>query len=178
MTLRPLIALVALLLSACAGLGEGGRGYPSLAKRPIETQGGEEAERPAGADVAAPQGDDGTLGKKLAALTEQARQGGTAFDTLYDEVAGHIRLSAAAAVSSEQWVVAQVDLGRLEQARYDSVYALASLDTLYAERMDEVASGEASGGVDRIELARADVLAIVDSQNDRVDTLRAVLKQP
>ena len=178
MTLRPLTALVALLLSACAGLGPDGRGYPSLAKRPVEAQGTGEAETSASAAASQAQGDDGALDQQLAGLTEKARTGGAAFDRLYDEVAGPIRISVAAAVSSEQWVAAQVSLGRLEQARYDSVYALASLDTLYAERMKDVAEGKAAGGVDRIASARADVLRIVDAQNDRVDALRAVLRQP
>lgn len=172
---RSFTALAALLLSACAGQGQDGRGYPSLAKRPVEAP---TRETPADAIPPAPRpGDYASLDRQLTALTDQARQGGIAFDTLYAEVAGHIRVSASAEVSSEQWVAAQVELGRLEQARYGSVYALASLDTLHAEQMKEVAEG-AAAGVERIEAARAQALAIVDSQNDRVDALRAALKQP
>ncbi|MGE4410517.1 MAG: hypothetical protein EP321_12220 [Sphingomonadales bacterium] len=178
MNLRPLTALFALWLSACAGLGQDGRGYPSLAKRPVEVQGAGEAETASEVGVAVPAADDPELDRTIATLAEQARQGGAAFDRLYGEVAGRIRLSAPAAVSSEQWVTAQADLGRLEQARYGSVYALASLDTLYAERMKDVAEGKAVGGIDRIDGARQNALAIVDSQNDRVDALRAGLRHP
>lgn len=176
MTLRPFAALVAFLLSACAGAGQDGR-FPALTKRPVETQSVEE--EVLAPDIGtAPQADDPALDRKLAELTDQAMRGGAMFDRLYNEVAGRIRLSASAGVSSEQWVAAQVNLGRLEQARHDSVYALAGLDTLYVERMDAVAAGKAAGGLDRIGAARTDALALVDSQNDRVDALRAMLKAP
>lgn len=179
MSMRPLVALMAFLISACAGAGQDGRGYPSLARRPVETQGasagGEAAEVVA---PALPVAIDAALRDRLAGLSRQAEQGAEKFDRTYARVAGAIRVSAAAAISSEQWVVAQQSLGRLEQARYDSVFALASLDTLYAERLRDVADGKVSGGVDEIGAVRERALAIVDSQNDRVDQLRAVLKQP
>jgi len=178
MILRPLAALAALLLSACAGPGQDGRGYPSLAKRPVESRGTDAESPPEYGGTAEIPDDDGALDGKLTALTKQVVQGGTAFDGLYEKVAGRVRLASAATVSSEQWVAAQVDLGRLEQARHDSVFALASLDTLYAARMKAVAEGQARGGIDRIEAARASALAIVDSQNDRVDALRAALNMP
>lgn len=178
MSLRPITALVALLLSACAGLAQDPRGYPSLAKRSIETQDTEDVgPQETGATILSST-DDPALDGELAALTENARKGAAAFDRLYGEVAGRIRVSASAPVSSEQWVAAQVDLGRLEQARYDSVSALASLDTLYAVRMKDVADGKVVGGVAQIETVRGRALAIVDSQNDRVDALRFVLREP
>jgi len=178
--MRPLFALMAFLLSACAGgAGQDGRGYPSLARRPVESQGaGESEEAAAIGAVVAPPAEDPALRERLAALSREADQGREKFDRLYGEVAGSIRVSASAPVASEQWVVAQQALGRLEQARYDSVYALASLDTLYVERMREVAEGKAAGGVEEVGAARDRVLAEVDSQNDRVDRLRAALKQP
>jgi len=176
--MRPLFALMAFLLSACAGgVGQDGRGYPSLARRPVESQGAGGSEEAAVAAVAAP-AEDPALKEQLAALARQAEQGREKFDRLYGEVAGSIRVSASAPVASEQWVVAQQALGRLEQARYDSVYVLASLDTLYVQRMRDVAEGTATGGVEQVGAARDKVLAEVDSQNDRVDRLRAVLKQP
>lgn len=183
MSNRPLVALMAFLLSACAGAGQDGRGYPSLARRPVETQGassGDEAAEAGAAEVGVVLSPaiDASLRDRLSGLSRQAEQGAQKFDRLYGQVSGSIRVSAAAAISSEQWVVAQQSLGRLEQARYDSVFALASLDTLYAERMRDVADGKADGGVEEIGAVREQALTIVDSQNDRVDQLRAVLKQP
>ncbi len=180
MSIRPLFALLAFVLSACTGgMPQDGRGYPSLARRPIETQGGGDAEVADAVVAPAPVPfDDAALKDQIAALSRQAEQGGAKFDKLYRQVAGSIRVSASAPVGGEQWVVAQEALGRLEQARYDSVYALASLDVLYVERVKDVADGKATGGVDEIAAQRDKALAIVDSQNDRVDQLRAVLKQP
>lgn len=121
---------------------------------------------------------DPELVKTLDALGQQVRRGEAAFDTLYDQVAGTIRVSTSAQVSSEQWVVANVDLGRLEHARYDSVYALAGLDRLYIDRMRDIAGGKAAGGIDEIQAVRIPALALVANQNDRIDALRAVLREP
>lgn len=182
MSMRPLFALMAFLLSACAGgVSQDGRGFPSLARRPIESQESADSEAAEVGAVVAPApvpSDEAALRDHIAALSRQAGQGGAKFDALFGQISGSIRVSASAPVASEQWVVAQEALGRLEQARYDSVYALASLDVLYVERMKDVADGKAVGGVEEIGTERDKVLAMVDSQNDRVDQLRGVLKQP
>lgn len=174
-------AAFALFLSACTGMGQDGRGYPSLAKRPVESarvggvapndvqdQGVETPAAPADPD----------LMQQLTSLSAQAAKGKSAFDALYPAAADHARAAAGAAVSSEAWVVAHVDLSALEQARYDSVYALASLDTLYAGRAKALAEGKVEGGVTEILAVRKTVLATVDAQNDRVDELKAALKEP
>ena len=89
---------------------------------------------------------DSDLMQQLATLSSQADKGKAAFDALYPSAADHVRAAAGSAVSSEAWVVAHVDLSALEQARYDSVYAFASLDTLYAERAKALAEGKVQGG--------------------------------
>tara|TARA_R110000782_G_scaffold167129_4_gene259144 strand:+ start:30259 stop:30852 length:594 start_codon:yes stop_codon:yes gene_type:complete len=182
MTKRHLPAIAALLLSACAGGGQDGRGYPSLAKRPIETGPADGAAR-APADRAADmlageQSPEPALLRQLADLAAQVGNGDALFERAYDETAGRIRVAASAPVSSEQWVAAHVLLGALEQARYQSAMAMASLDTLYAERLNAIALGKATGGIPQIEAQRTAALAIVDAQNDKVDALRAVLKEP
>jgi hypothetical protein len=90
------------------------------------------------------------------------------------------RVSAAAgsAVSSEAWVAAQLAISNLESQRYDSVFALASLDTLYVSRLDAIAAGEVRGSAELIDRARSDALAIVDRQNDVLDGLRNRLATP
>lgn len=175
---KRLFTAFALFLSACTGMGQDGRGYPSLAKRPAESArvGGEVADRPEPVAQTAPTDPD--LTKRLADLSAQADRGKGAFDALYPEAADHIRAAARATVSSEAWVAAHVDLSKLDEARYDSVYALASLDTLYAERLKALAAGEVQGGATEIRAARDAALATVDAQNDRVDALKAVLKEP
>ncbi|MDI1295029.1 MAG: hypothetical protein PSY12_03970, partial [bacterium] len=73
---------------------------------------------------------------------------------------------------------AQVAISTLESARNDSVSALASLDTLYVERTNAIADGKERGGLDEADAARAAALAMVDSQNDRIDALKGRLVQP
>lgn len=162
-------------------MGQDGRSYPSLARRPAETArvGGEVPPDPAAQPE---QGEarpaDPALARELAVLAAQADKGKGAFDALYAQVGPGIRGTSGAAVSSEAWVSAQVELARLEEARYDSVFALASLDTLYANRMKAMADGTAQGGLAEILAARTSALAAVDGQNDRIDDLKAALRQP
>lgn len=178
---RRFLAIATLLLSACASMTQDGRGYPSLARRPAETArvGGE---LPPDLAARPDQGEaipaDPALRQQIAALVAQAEKGRGAFDALYAQVGPEIRGASGAAVSSEAWVSAQVELTRLEEARYDSVFALASLDTLYADRMKAQAEGTARGGIAEIMTARRGALVAVDAQNDRIDDLKAALRQP
>ena len=175
MAIRPFIPSLALLLGGCAvGSADGVAGYPSLARRPIERQEAA-AETPAPAPVVAV---DDALAAQLKTFSAQAQAGATAFDRNYGEADRLARRAAGSDVSSEAWVAAQVALSDLESARNDSVSALASLDTLYVERANAIADGKAAGGLEAIDRARGDALAIVDAQNDRLDALKATLRQP
>ena len=170
MTPRRLFAALALMLSGCASAPQN---YPSLAKRPIESA-------PV-ADVApppAPQPADAALSAEIARHVEQADKGAAAFDTAYARAERAVSAAASAGVSSDAWGSAQVAISTLESARNDSVSALASLDTLYVQRSNEVADGKAAGGLQDIDAARSAALALVDQQNDRIDALKTRLPQP
>ena len=56
--------------------------------------------------------------------------------------------------------------------------ALASLDTLYVQRTNDVADNKERGGLAEIDAARAATLASVDQQNDRIDAMKTRLPQP
>lgn len=161
---------LALFLSGCAGAPGN---YPSLAKRAVE---GAPMASPSAPPVSAPA--DSALATELAKLTAQAEAGRNAFDERYVGAEKLARAASGAAISSEAWVSAQQAVSALESARNDSVSALASLDMLYVQRMSAIADGKASGGEAEIDSARAAALAIVDSQNDRIDALKARLAQP
>lgn len=165
-----LLSSLALLLSGCAGPMSN---YPSLARRPIENA--PIAEPAAPPPPAAP---DPALDAQVATLTKQLDSGAAAFDAAYAKADRAVGAAGNAAVSSDAWVAAQLSISALEAARNDSVSALASLDTLYVDRENAVADGRARGGMEAIDAARTRALATVDSQNDRLDALKARLPQP
>ena len=167
---RRLLPYLALLLSGCTG---GQLTYHSLAKRPIESAPVAQAAPPP-APVAA----DAQLTEQIARFTAQAETGRTGFDAAYAKAEKAARAASGSSVSSDAWVAAQVAISALETARNDSVSALASLDTLYVNRTSAIADGKESGGLDALDSARTTALAIVDSQNDRIDALKAQLAQP
>lgn len=170
MITRRFLPTIALILSGCAGAHES---YPSLAKRPVESA--------PMADPAAPPvpvAADAKLQAQIAQLTGQAQSGGANFDKAFASADRAVRSAGNAGVSSDAWIAAQVAISAAEAARNDSVSALASLDTLYVERTNAVADGKERGGTQEIDAARASVLAMVDSQNDRIDALKSRLPQP
>ena len=167
---RRLFPSLALFLSGCASSFQG---YPSLAKRAIEDAPIAEA-----APQPSPVAPEPELIQSVDRLTAQAQAGDTAFDKAWPAADKATRAASGSGVSSEAWVAAQTTLSALESARNDSVSALASLDVLYVERSNAAAEGKVSGGIDTIDAARTSVLAIVDSQNDRLDALKGRLAQP
>lgn len=170
MILRRLLPTFALFLSGCAGTLTG---YPSLAKRAVENAPVGEAPT---ASVAAEA--DPAVQAQVDRLARQAQAGNEAFDKVWPAADRTTRAATGSAVSSEAWVSAQTAISALEAARNDSVSALASLDTLYVQRSNALAEGKAEGTVDQVDTARKAALAIVDSQNDRLDAIKGRLAQP
>lgn len=170
MTPRRLLTALALFLSGCAGAPQS---YPSLAKRPVES-----APMATLAPPAAPVPADAALSAEITRHVAQADKGAAAFDVAYARADRAVGAAKGAGVSSDAWVAAQVAISSLESARNDSVSALASLDTLYVQRSNEVADGKAAGGLEDIDAARSAALALVDQQNDRIDAMKARLPQP
>ena len=182
MSTRNFLSTLVLFLAGCVGMGYDNRSYPSLTRRPAEAN---VASAPV-ASVAPPavvtapaiSDDFAALAPTIEALSAQARDGEAAFEAAYGRVSDQVRSATNAAISSEAWVAANLGISALESARNGSVSALASLDTLYADRMNAIAQGKSTGGADRIDSARRAALAIVDTQNDKLDGLKAALPQP
>ena len=183
MKLRALLPSLALFLYGCAGAfvpgsatsaGVKSAPYPSLARRPIETR---DFDAPAAMPVPVSPVTDPALDADLARLNGIADTGRAAFDRAFPEAERSARAATRASVSSDAWIAAQVAISGLEAARNDCVSALANLDTLYTERVKSIADGKVQGGDDRIAAARTAALATVDSQNDRLDALKALLPQ-
>jgi hypothetical protein len=171
MKIRATIQMLALFLAGCAS---GNGNYPSLAKRPIETVRSGAVAVPVAPVVA----EDPALAREISGLLDKARAGAAAFDAHVVSAQARVRAAAGSRISSEAWVDAQQAISLLESDRYDSIFALASLDTLYMKRSNAIASGEAQGGAEAIDAARSDVLAIVDRQNDLLDEMKGRLATP
>lgn len=143
-------------------------GYPSLAPRAVESRDRESEVKQEPLVPAAP---DAALGREVAALAERARTAAAAFDGLVGTTVARVDAAGSSGVGTEAWVVAEQAISALQAARYDSVAALATLDTLYAQRAANEDVARAAADLAVIAAARAPVVAIVDSQNDRLDAL-------
>jgi hypothetical protein len=158
------------------------RVYPSLAKRPVESRDrdAEIAAKAAANEAAAnkPVAEDSALAARVQDLAQRAAKASSAFDS--GLAAGQRSVTAAkgAAVGSEAWVVAQKAISGLDADRYDSVSALAELDTLYTERWNAEDPARALADTRTIDASRQPILTMVDAQNDRLDSLKAMLNQP
>lgn len=177
--------LIALLLIALPGLADTqaiARGYPSLSRRPVESR-DRDAEIAAKATAQQAQAtrsasEDPALAAEVAALAARATAASGAFDTRLESSQRVVAAGRGAAIGSEAWVVAQQAISLLDSARYDSVAALASLDTLFVERSNAPDPGRAVTDSTTIDRERQRVLAMVDRQNDRLDALKADLARP
>ena len=167
----PFTALATLLAFGCVDpqAATTMRGYPSLAKRPIEDQSlATVPESPAVPAVVDP-----ALSPEAATLVAQGRRGIAAFEKEAPGAQGAVAQARGAAVSSEKWVQAQARISALDSARYDSVAALAGLDTLYVA----AATGDTPPSTALVR-ERGVLAAAVDRQNDLLDGMRRGLVQP
>lgn len=171
---RLLTAFLALFALGALADSAAAKPFPSLAKRPSETR----DRTPPAPQAVVPAAADPQLVAQVEGLAKQAESGEAAFRTQLD--AGRTAVAAAgpAAPSSEAWVNAQVALSALDNARYDSVAALAGLDSLYVDRQDNADAARVMADLAAIDPVRSRALAMVDAQNDALDGLRGALKQP
>jgi hypothetical protein len=149
--------------------------YPSLAKRPSESR---DRTTPPPQAVAAPVPADPKLTADVDTLAKQAASGETAFRQQLDEGRKTVAAANGAAPTTEAWVNAQAAISALDTARYDSVAALAGLDSLYVERQAATDAARIGADIAAIDPVRVRALAMVDAQNDALDGLRGALRQP
>jgi len=172
--MRRVAAFLALFALGSVEANAATRAYPSLAKRPVETRDGNV---PTPAPVpSAPA--DAALGREVETLGAQATAADAAFKAQLGKARDTIATASGAEPTSEAWVAAQMSISNTDATRYDSVAALASLDTLYVARQDNPDVGRVAADIATIDPVRTRVLAIVDTQNDSLDSLRTSLKTP
>ncbi len=154
-----------------------GRGYPSLSKRAAETR-DDKALDPAVQAPLPPLPADADLAMQVARLSSEVVAGDSAFQQAVPGGRSAVTAARAAAPTSEAWVKAQVAISALDSARYESVAAMAGLDTLYVERQNSVDPARVSADLAVIDPVRGRAMAMVDAQNDALDALRNALSQP
>jgi hypothetical protein len=151
------------------------RSYPSLAKRPAESS-DRLAEQPAvPTQPAAP---DSALVQTVQGLQALASTADSAFRMELGKARPTVSAAQGASAMSEPWVAAQMVISAADAARYESVTALASLDTLYVARRNGEDAARIEADMSTIDPVRAQVLSLVDSQNDTLDGLRKSLALP
>jgi len=151
------------------------RPFPSLAKRPVEAV--DRFAEPAAAAVQ-PAAPDPTLAQTVERLRASAAEADSAFQAQIGRSRAAVQAAGGAAPVSEAWVAAEMAISTADAARYESVAALASLDTLHVDRMATADGARAAADVATIAPARESVLAMVDAQNDALDALRTALTRP
>mgnify|MGYP001118538817 CR=1 FL=1 len=172
--LRRLAASLALLAIAPVPAEAQTRGYPSLAKRPVESR---DRTVPAAQPVQ-PAAPDAALATQVETLGKQAASGDAAFQQQIAQGRKTASAATGAAPASESWVAAEMTISALDSARYESVAALAGLDTLYVDKQDNADAARVTTDLATIDPVRTRVLALVDAQNDALDSLRKSLRQP
>lgn len=132
---RITIALVTgfgLLLGGCS-LPEGK--FPSLAKRPYETD-APITEPPMEPEILSTSLPD-SLRTQLDALLAKHTAAETAFRNALPAARKAAQSGAGAAIGSESWVIAQMEVSRIEQKRTESLTALAEADRLVSAARDK-----------------------------------------
>lgn len=127
--LAPLI-LLAVLASCATPEGD----FPSLERRPFETDGTDLAAEPAA--PAAPAQLTPELAGKVNALTARHKAADSAFNRALPRVQAIAQRASGSAQGNEAWVNAHLELSRLDHGRADSVAALGDLDELIAAQAD------------------------------------------
>jgi hypothetical protein len=175
--LRRFTAFLALFAVGALDAQVTARPYPSLSKRPVESR-DRVAESSAAPAPVAPAAVDAELVKTIGDLQQKAEASNVAFESELAKGRKSIEKAGGAAPVSEAWVAAQVMITALDTARYDSVASLATLDTLHVERMNSGDTARVAADLATIDPTRSTVLAMVDAQNDTLDSLRRSLKAP
>ena len=168
--LPALVAIVTVTLSGCA-MQQGD--FPSLQKRPYEDVAGvDESAVPAPITVSLPAEQQSNLN---AAVTKS----GTAhkqFQAKLPAVKKRVDAARNAAVSSESWVAAHMELAALEMLRSPSVDALADIDALYRTQLERESAEGQTGGTDIIAEQRNAVQAQVARQQTDMDAMTSRLR--
>lgn len=162
------------LLTGCASGGP----YPSLDRRAVERQYG--SAQPVTPPISGPAqpspetAPDAPLLKRLEGLRTRALAANREFESHEKAARRAVAAAAGAAVASEAWAVAHVELAQLDSARSNAMIALADLDSLLIAAAQEGAAG--SGNLAAVTALRSEVTGWVSAQDTVLASLRGQLR--
>lgn len=165
-----LLTIMAFPLSGCA-MQQGD--FPSLQKRPYESE--PVIDEPE-ASVAVLTSLPAAMRSKLDGAVAQSRSAHQQFLARLPTVESRVDAARGAAVSSESWVVAHMELAALEVQRSPSVEALADIDALYREQLEREITEDQSGGTRIIAEEREAVKVQVDRQQSAIEAMKDRLR--
>jgi hypothetical protein len=155
-----LLSVAALALSACASANR----YPSLGMRDAERATG--TLQPAEAEPYVPPATPAETLDRLGKLVAEAQAAHQGFLAAAEGARTPARAGAGAAEGSDAWSKAQIALADVETSRSQTMIALAELDRLYVDAEMEGLE------LTRIAAARDEVVALIESENRTIDSLR------
>jgi hypothetical protein len=150
------VPVMVLLVSGCAM--SAGDGYPSLTKRAVE---GRLDVMPSAPVIEAPGPLPVDLAGRLARWRGDSATAAQAFSAEREVAEPLVTAAAGASISSENWVVAQQAISRLQATRAPLTGALADIDRLYLQRSID----ESIDGLPAIYALRDDLIAMVMAQD-------------
>lgn len=157
------LVLPALILQAC-GTPEG---YPSLAIRDSERVSVTMA--PPDAPLFRPAPESQATIDSLDMLAANAVAANERFQAATGSVEASVGQAAGAAIGSEEWAVAQVEIAGLESLRSDTMLALAEIDSLFVSAVVDGAEYDAAAR------KRDEIALLVAAQNRVIATLLTTL---
>ena len=165
-----LVMIFAVPLSGCA-MQQGD--FPSLQKRPHEDGAAiDETLEPAPEPTSLPADIQG----RLDAAVAQSRAAHQRFIADLPAVKRRVDAARGAAVSSESWVVAQMELAALETRRSPSVAAMADIDALHRRQLENELANYETGGVAIITRQRELVQSHVEAQQTEIEAMKNRLR--
>lgn len=164
MNLRSTLGLAT--IAALAGCAAPGDPFPSLALRPIETQGFDEPAAAEPAPVAPDPALDATIATAVARLEELDRS----FAGQADAAERMVRAAKGQPAGSERWIEAQTALAGLDDLRAQVSATVTDLDELAIQRGMTLAPAYPA-----LDAARTRAQASLDRQSTRIADLTGAL---
>lgn len=166
-----LVPALSLSLSACATQTGA---FPSLSKRPYE--GGSVTDDAAAPTITQMQALPAALKNVVDAAVRQSNTAHEAFLQDLPKTKQTISAARGSAPSSESWVVAQMQLSSLEIDRSPSISALADIDVLYRQQLDQEFTGPEKGAAALIAKSREKIETQVSAQQREIDALKSSIR--